>query len=117
MLLLKILAALVAAWLITGWTDTITERLNKELTMLAKSWLARKHAELASVQARIREFESSITEMTADIQSMDRAADYGTAEWRARREKRLAGVNNDRHRLNLLQDKEEALIRELGIEK
>ncbi len=114
MLLLKILAALVAAWLITGWTDTITKRLNKELTRFAKSWLARKHAELASVQARIREFESSITEMSADIQSMDRAADYGTSEWRARREKRLAGVENDRKQLKMLEDKETELIRKLG---
>ena len=80
-----------------------------------KRKVEKKQTELADVQKRILEFSTSIIQMTADVRSMDRAEDYSTDAWNARRAKRSAAIDSDRVQLYHLEERERRLKRELKI--
>ena len=107
-ILIGLLFHVALVWISKFLRETRSRRTSRRI--------ACKQAELVSVQADIREFESSIcSESTFIRATADSAVDYGSDPWQARNSKRLAGVNNDREQLVDLLVQEAEIKRELGI--
>jgi len=80
-----------------------------------ESRIARKRTELKKIRRRIREVESGLPLLAANVRNTAHAEDYGSEAWRARVAKRSAEVKCDNTFLEQLKARKVELKKELGM--
>jgi len=111
--MLKALAGLVILIIIFPVVEFFKDKVMPKIKMKR---IARRLAELAYVQRRIREVESGLPLLALNVRSTANAEDYGSDPWLSRTNKRSVEIRSDQDLVAQLKEQEAELIRLIGME-